>query len=82
MSDGHACQSCTMTIESGDYCQYCTTDEGELIAYEECVERFTQFTLRRQPDLPREEAVRETHRFMSTMPAWKDHPRLAEERAE
>ena len=72
-----SCQSCTMTIESGDYCQYCAKD-GQLIPYEEIVERFTQFTLKRQPTLPREEALRQTHAFMATMPAWKDHPRVIE----
>lgn len=75
MTDRLACQSCTMPIESGDYCVHCAPG-GELIAFDECLQRMMQWTLRNHPDYGRERAEAETRRFMSTMPAWKDHPAL------
>lgn len=73
------CESCSMTIESGHYCQYCADEAGELHPFEETLERFQQWTLRRQPDLDPAAARRQTLQFMATMPAWSDHPDLRAE---
>lgn len=75
MTETTNCQSCTMPIESGPYCEYCATD-GELIPFEECFERMIQWTMRKTPKLERAEAERRTYAFMSERPAWKDHPRV------
>ncbi|MCP4200763.1 MAG: hypothetical protein GY769_02360 [bacterium] len=74
---GTNCQSCGMTIESGPYCHYCVDAEGNLQEFEERFERMVQFMERRNPDLSREEAGKMTLEYMSTMPAWRDHPRIA-----
>lgn len=74
MSEPVSCQSCSMTIESGAYCEHCSDGSGNLIPFDECFERFMQWTARRQPDLPRAEAEKKTLAYMATMPAWKNHP--------
>lgn len=79
MSASAQCKSCSMTIESGDYCQYCADETGTLIPFEECVERFTQWTKRQEPDLPADRARRKTIEFMATMPAWREHPDVVRE---
>lgn len=71
------CQSCTMTIESGDYCVYCTDDTGGLLSFEETFERFVQFAMGRDPSLARETAETNTREFMSQRPAWRGHPSLS-----
>ncbi len=75
---GASCQSCGMTIESGPYCRYCVDAEGNLQEFEERFERMVQFMERRNPDLSREQAAKMTLEYMSIMPAWRDHPRVAE----
>ena len=70
------CQSCSMTIENGTLCEHCSDDAGRLISFEECLDRFMQWTSRREPGLSREEAERKTVAFMATMPAWANHPEL------
>ena len=35
MTQRHACESCSMPIESGTYCQYCVTENGELQPFDE-----------------------------------------------
>lgn len=72
------CKSCSMTIESGDYCHYCTDDTGELRAFDETFERFVQFAIGRDSSLDRATAEANTRGFMAQMPAWKDHPKLRE----
>lgn len=69
-----SCQSCSMTIDSGDYCQYCTDDNGGLLSFDETFERFIQFAMGRDSSLNRETAEANTRQFMSTMPAWREHP--------
>lgn len=80
MTEEHKCESCSMPIESGAYCQHCAPG-GQLIAFEECVERFMQWTKKRDPDAAPSVMREQTLAFMSTMPAWKDDPRLAAARA-
>ncbi len=70
------CKSCSMTIDSGDYCQYCTNDSGGLLGFDETLERFVQFAIGRDSTLDRATAEANTRRFMATMPAWREHPRL------
>lgn len=81
MSESRSCQSCSMTIESGELCHHCSDPEGNLISFDECVERFMQWTRRQEPDLPEAEARRKTVEYMGAMPAWKDHPRVRKELA-
>lgn len=75
MTESHGCQSCTMPIESGEYCRYCAPD-GQLIEFDECLQRMMQWTMRHHPEYGRDRAEEETRNFMRTMPAWKDHPSL------
>lgn len=70
------CQSCTMPIESGSYCQHCADDSGALHPFEETFERFRQWTLREEPGLSPEEVHTKVLAFMAGVPAWKDHPRV------
>ena len=65
-----------MTIESGNYCQYCADVSGQLLPFEETVQRFIQFAISREPDLAPEQARRQTIVFMSEREAWRDHPEL------
>jgi hypothetical protein len=70
------CQSCGMPIESGPYCHHCTDDQGELSSFEERLLRMKQWTRRENPDLDDAAIERQTLEYMSTMPAWKEHPAL------
>ena len=72
------CQSCTMPIESGPYCQYCVDAEGKLQPFAERYERMIQWTRRKNPELSAVEQEKKTLEFMATMPAWRDNPELAE----
>lgn len=71
-----SCQSCSMPIESGIYCQYCADEEGNLHAFEEQLARMTQFMRRQNPSLSAAESERRTLEYMSQMPAWRNHPDL------
>ena len=74
------CESCSMTIESGPYCEHCTDEKGSLLAFEECLTRFMLWTRKTEPDISEKEARTKTLAYMSTMPAWIDHPQLKRER--
>jgi hypothetical protein len=76
MTHQHACESCSMPIETGRYCQYCVDAKGELQSFDERFERMIAWQARRTPDKPRAELEAETLAFMAKMPAWKDHPRV------
>jgi len=76
MSEKHTCQSCSMPIESGPYCQYCVDERGELQPFEERFERMVAWQARRSPEKKRETLEAETLAFMAKMPAWKDHPKV------
>ena len=66
-----------MPIESGPYCQYCADEKGSLMPFDETLERMIQFALRQEgAPATREEARQKTLEFMSTMPAWSDHPKV------
>jgi len=70
------CESCGMPIESGPYCVHCTDSTGRLHSVDERFERMIGWQARQQPGASREELERETLAYMSTMPAWRDHPRV------
>ena len=72
------CESCGMPIEAGPYCDYCTDDKGDLHAFDERFERMKQWTRRENPELDDATVEKQTLAYMSTMPAWKDHPSLKE----
>ena len=73
---GSKCESCGMPIESGAYCQYCTDDDGNLQDFEERFTRMMQWTRREDPALSEHEAEARTLTYMSSMPAWREHPSL------
>lgn len=75
-TDTTPCKSCSMPIESGDYCQYCTDEDGRLHGFDETLERFIQFARGRDSSLDRTTAEANTLEFMARMPAWRDHPRV------
>ena len=71
-----SCESCSMPIESGRYCQHCVDAEGNLQEFDERFERMVGWQVRRHPEQSRAEAESATLAYMATMPAWKDHPRV------
>ncbi|RQP21215.1 hypothetical protein [Piscinibacter terrae] len=81
MTTTHSCKSCGMSISSGLLCQYCVTPDGSLQPFDERFERMVQWSMSREPSLARDEAERKTRAYMRTMPAWKDHPQLADQPA-
>jgi hypothetical protein len=78
MSETHTCQSCGMPIEAGPYCQYCADENGQIHSFDETVVRMSQFMKRETPGVTDDKAVEMTLEYMSQMPAWRDHPQLAE----
>ena len=77
MTTAAACESCGMPIETGRYCSYCTDPSGQLQSFDERFERMVGWESRRSPDVPRDEIERRTLDYMATMPAWREHPRVA-----
>jgi hypothetical protein len=73
----HSCESCGMPIETGRYCTYCTTDSGELQPFDERFARMVAWQERRHPEQSRTDAEEATLAYLATMPAWRDHPRVA-----
>lgn len=71
-----ACESCSMPIESGRYCPHCVDADGQLQPFDERFEKMVAWQQRRQPQLGRAEAERDTLAFMARMPAWRAHPQL------
>jgi hypothetical protein len=75
-ADKHPCESCSMPIETGRYCQYCVDEKGELQRFEDRFERMIGWQVRKTPDASRADLEKATLAFMAKMPAWKDHPRV------
>lgn len=75
-TDTHRCESCTMPIESGQYCQYCSDETGKLKPFGERFENMIQFAMRRDSALTRAQAEERTLAFMAELPAWRNHPEL------
>ena len=71
------CDSCGMPIETGPYCQYCIGPDGRMQDFDERLSRMLQWQRRHAPDLSDAETLQKTLDNMASMPAWKDHPRVA-----
>ncbi len=76
------CESCGMTIETGRYCSYCTDSTGALQPFDERFERMVDWQARKEPEASRADLEASTLAYMSTMPAWRDHPRVEAARRE
>ncbi len=76
MTTRTTCESCSMPIETGPYCQHCVDAQGKLQPFDERFERMIAWQARRTPDRSRSELESATLAFMAKMPAWKDHPRV------
>lgn len=76
MSATTNCESCSMPIESGRYCEHCVDEHGNLQSFDERFERMTSWQARRTPDASRQAIEADTLAFMATLPAWRDHPRV------
>jgi len=77
MTTAPACESCGMPIETGGYCGHCTDESGQLQSFDQRFERMVAWQARRDPAATREELERQALSYMATMPAWRDHPRVA-----
>jgi len=73
-TSSHRCESCTMPIESGQYCAYCSDEQGQLKPFDDRFESMISFTLKRDPAMNRATAEAKTLEFMGTLPAWRNHP--------
>ena len=71
------CESCSMPIETGRYCVHCTDADGNLQSFDERFARMVDWQRRRHPEQSQAEVEAATRTYMATMPAWRDHPRLA-----
>ena len=76
MTNAHTCESCGIPIETGRYCAYCTDETGALQSFDERFERMVAWRARSQPEASRTDLEASTLAYMSTMPAWRDHPRV------
>jgi hypothetical protein len=63
-----------MPIEVGRYCAHCTDETGKLQDFETRLERMVAWTMRRNSELDRTAAEKQTIAYMASMPAWRDHP--------
>jgi hypothetical protein len=77
MTTAATCESCGMPIETGRYCGYCADESGRLQPFDERFQRMVAWQARRNPDASRQVLERQTLDYMATMPAWRDHPRVA-----
>lgn len=73
------CFSCGMPLEgeeakkaSGDYCQYCVDEKGNLKPREEIAKGMAQFMAGWQPKATEEEYLKRAYSFMAAMPAWAE----------
>ncbi len=71
-----SCDSCGMPIHGGDYCDYCTDENGRLQSFDERFARMVGWQEQQAPTAPRIQLETETLAYMATMPAWRDHPRV------
>ena len=78
MTDQSTCQSCGMPIETGRYCEHCVDETGALLSFDDRFERMIGWEARRRPNATRDELEASTLDYMATMPAWRDHPRVAQ----
>ena len=72
-----SCESCGMPIDSGQYCQYCTDDAGNLQDFDTRFAAMTSWQQRSDPGASAEKVAADTLAYLATMPAWRDHPRVS-----
>ena len=77
MATTPTCESCGMPIETGRYCSHCVDETGALQSFDDRFERMIAWEARKRPDAARAELEAATLAYMATMPAWRDHPRVA-----
>lgn len=82
MSDKHPCESCSMPIETGRYCQYCVDATGNLQPFDERFEKMIAWQQRKEPTATRAQLESATLAFMAKMPAWREHPRVRSAKAQ
>ncbi len=72
------CESCGMPIDSGRYCQFCTDSEGNLQDFDTRFATMVDWQRRRSPEASAADIEARTRAYMASMPAWRDHPTLAD----
>jgi hypothetical protein len=81
MTTAVSCESCGMPLASDadhaladpgiPYCRFCTTDDGKLQERDERLERFTQWSMRKD-GLDYQAARSKAIEYMKSMPAWRN----------
>ena len=73
------CFSCGMPLDgeeaqkaSGNHCQYCTDEKGNLKSKEDIAQGMVQFMTGWQPKVSEKEFLRRAYAYMSAMPSWAD----------
>lgn len=72
------CLSCGMPLDtatgniSDDYCNYCTTSEGQLKSRQEVLSGIARYLKMLQPDLDDVKAASRAESYMNAMPAWAE----------
>ena len=70
------CESCGMPIPRGIYCRHCVDEDGNLQLFDERLNKLMHWMLSHNPELTPNDAKTKAKLYMSSMPAWKDHPNL------
>jgi hypothetical protein len=65
-----------MPIETGQFCQYCVDENGDLQTFGVTVARMLQFITRQEPGLTQADSEAKTLAHMASMPAWRNLPGL------
>jgi Putative zinc ribbon domain len=86
-TDTLTCDSCGMPLATAEdhaladvhsrYCKYCVNPDGQVQDFDERFERMLQWAIKRD-GLDHDAAVEKTRAYMRTMPAWRQHPALAD----
>ncbi|MGA1836978.1 hypothetical protein VD659_08595 [Herbiconiux sp. 11R-BC] len=71
-----SCESCSMPIESGRYCEHCTDDNGQLQDFDTRFTAMVSWQQRSHPEASQAQVEADTLEFMAAMPAWREHPRV------
>jgi hypothetical protein len=74
------CESCGMPVDAGRYCEHCVDESGRLQDFDTRFARMVSCVMRKDTHLSRPEAERQTIAYMSTMPAWREHPTVVARR--
>ncbi|MGH3407674.1 MAG: hypothetical protein ACRDRJ_35015 [Streptosporangiaceae bacterium] len=57
---------------------YCTDEHGEPQSFDDRFARMVDWHARRSPGTARADLERQALDYMAAMPAWRDHPRVAQ----